>query len=129
MIILCVVGTTILVMGMGTILYMPPEQLKNVRDIREPADIYVMGVTLYYLLTGEYPYNFPTPEKINKIVKKHGIKDHYMALQVFMRENKIKNPEVLVLTEEPTPIRQRNPNISSSLAGVVDRWILIQYTV
>ncbi len=36
----------------GTLAYMPPEQLRNFRDVRPQSDIYAVGMTAYSLLTG-----------------------------------------------------------------------------
>jgi len=36
----------------GTLAYMPPEQLRNFRDVRPQSDIYAIGMTAYSLLSG-----------------------------------------------------------------------------
>lgn len=36
----------------GTIAYMPPEQVREFKDVRPPSDIYALGMTAYSLLTG-----------------------------------------------------------------------------
>ncbi len=40
----------------GSIGFISPEHIRNFSEIREPADIYSAGATLFYLLTGKYPY-------------------------------------------------------------------------
>jgi serine/threonine-protein kinase len=40
----------------GSVGFVSPDHIRDFREVREPADIYGAGVTLYYLLTGEYPY-------------------------------------------------------------------------
>ena len=40
----------------GSIGFISPEHIRQFSDIREPADIYSAGATLFYLLTGKYPY-------------------------------------------------------------------------
>lgn len=56
---------------MGSPLYMSPEQVKDASDIDNLSDIYSLGVVLYYMVTGQPPYNDPTLSKFdifNKIV-------------------------------------------------------------
>jgi serine/threonine protein kinase len=48
----------------GTWFYMPPEQIQNFKECKPPTDIYSMGVTLYYLLTGALPLDLPAPWKV-----------------------------------------------------------------
>jgi serine/threonine protein kinase len=42
--------------GLGTPYYMPIEQWKEAKDADERADIYALGATAYYLLSGQPPY-------------------------------------------------------------------------
>jgi serine/threonine protein kinase len=41
--------------GLGTLAYMPPEQLEDARSVDRRADIYAFGAVIYELLTGEPP--------------------------------------------------------------------------
>jgi len=52
----------------GTADYMPPEQAIDSTTIDHRADIYSLGCTLFYLLTGKPPYTAPT---IMSILLKH----------------------------------------------------------
>jgi len=42
--------------GLGTPLYMAPEQARNAKHVDLRADIYALGCTLYYFLTGQLPF-------------------------------------------------------------------------
>ena len=43
----------------GSIGFISPDHIRDFRELKEPADIYSVGATLYYLLTLKYPfYNF-----------------------------------------------------------------------
>jgi hypothetical protein len=46
----------------GTLPYMSNEQLIDFKYVKPPADIYALGATMYRLLTGEYPRDYPDGE-------------------------------------------------------------------
>lgn len=55
----------------GTLDYLAPEQASNPRDVDGRADIYSLGCTLYYLLTGEAPFSGPAYDTPASKIKGH----------------------------------------------------------
>ncbi|MBI2921143.1 MAG: protein kinase [Planctomycetes bacterium] len=75
---------------LGTPEYSSPEQCQS-NDVDGRSDLYSLGVVLYEMLGGKIPHVAETPLALfNKIV-----------------------------SEEPIPVRELNPNVSPSLAAVV----------
>jgi serine/threonine-protein kinase len=54
-------GLTIAGTVMGTPEYMSPEQAQGLPNVGPPTDIYALGVMLYELLTGAFPFKAETP--------------------------------------------------------------------
>jgi predicted RNA-binding Zn-ribbon protein involved in translation (DUF1610 family) len=90
----------------GTLMYMPPEQITQFKRCRPPVDIYAMGVTLYYLLTGYYPLEFPTPREVQR--RKGNIRLE-------------KDPVRMILDDRPVPIQARRRDLPPQLCEVVDK--------
>ncbi|MFZ5993479.1 MAG: protein kinase domain-containing protein [Thermodesulfobacteriota bacterium] len=110
--------------ALGTPIYMPPEQVRDARNAREPADLYSVGITLYYLLTGKYPYKFPTPFELKQLQQRLVTgRSLGELLKGMLRAKEVKQAMNIVLTEEPVPIQEKNPDIPKRLADVVDRSI------
>jgi eukaryotic-like serine/threonine-protein kinase len=109
--------------AMGTLMYMPPEQVRNSAAVKESADLYAVGVMLYYLLTGRYSFNFPTPAEIREMQKQdpEKWKSPEEAMRMILKLERIQHPFRIILNEEPTPIRERDASIPEKLAGLVDR--------
>jgi serine/threonine-protein kinase len=78
----------------GTPVFMAPEQITSYRDAMPATDLYAVGSSLYHLLTSEYTYNFP---------------------------KRIELRLMMILQEEPIPIRSRRPDIPAGLADLVHR--------
>ncbi len=61
--------------GMGTAVYMPPEQRRDAKSVNHTADIYALGKVLYEMFTGEMPDNIdpseiPPPPQLADIIFK-----------------------------------------------------------
>ncbi|MFH1139863.1 MAG: FHA domain-containing serine/threonine-protein kinase [Pseudomonadota bacterium] len=85
----------------GSYKFIPPEQITNYKFVKPPVDIFAVGASLYFMLSGKYPYNFPTEAE---------------------REGgKARHPIEIILEDDPTPILERNPNIPPRLARIVDQ--------
>jgi serine/threonine protein kinase len=89
-------GVTMAGEAAGTIAYMPPEQLRNFRDVRPQSDIYALGMTAYSLLTGQ------------------------VALAL---EGKSSIPDTIkAIFELPLiPLAQRAPHLPRTLCEIIDR--------
>jgi len=53
----------------GTIAYMPPEQVRDFKDVKPPSDIYAMGMTAYALMTGANALDIDPKAGIAETVK------------------------------------------------------------
>ncbi|MEP6901204.1 MAG: FHA domain-containing serine/threonine-protein kinase [Actinomycetota bacterium] len=53
----------------GTIAYMPPEQIRDFKEVQPPSDIYAAGMTAYSLLTGAHALDISPRAGIAETVK------------------------------------------------------------
>lgn len=53
----------------GTIAYMPPEQVRDFKEVRPPSDIYALGMTAYSLITGAHALDISPQAGISETVK------------------------------------------------------------
>lgn len=77
----------------GTPDFLAPEQAKNASKVDIRADLYALGCTLFYLLTGQVPFPGGTPTE--KMIR------HY--------------------TEPPTPIQQLRSDVPPGVAAILDK--------
>jgi serine/threonine-protein kinase len=78
----------------GTAGFLAPEQITNFRQAKPATDIYSLGATLYFLLTAARPFNFPAI---------------------------VEQQLLMILQDDPIPIRSRRPEIPEALARAVHR--------
>jgi eukaryotic-like serine/threonine-protein kinase len=80
----------------GTLAYMPPEQIRNFRDVQPTSDIYSVGMTAYSLLSGDLALD--------------------LAPQSSMADT------IRAIFDQPSvPLRRRLPDVPAQVAEVVDR--------
>ena len=79
----------------GTIAYMPPEQVRDFKDVKPPSDIYAIGMTAYSLLTGAHALDISPKAGIAETVK--------------------------AIFEKPIiPVRSRVPGVPVHVASVIE---------
>lgn len=80
----------------GTLAYMPPEQLKNFRDVKPQSDLYAIGMTAYSLFSGKLALNIGRKTSMSETIK--------------------------AIFEQPAiPLRERSPELSATICEIVDR--------
>jgi len=80
----------------GTLAYMPPEQLRNFRDVRPQSDIYAVGMTAYSLLTGSLALELHGKTSVADTIK--------------------------AIFDQPTiPLSQRAPTLPQQVCEIIDR--------
>ncbi len=86
--------------GLGTLPYMPPEQIENALYADHRSDIYSFGATIYHMLTGRTPFQGRTTlEYFTKIRKESPPpissfrKDVPRVLEVLVEKAMAKDPE------------------------------------
>ena len=62
-------GVTMIGDVAGTIAYMPPEQVRDFKEVRPPSDIYAIGMTAYSLLTGAHALDISPKAGVAETVK------------------------------------------------------------
>jgi serine/threonine-protein kinase len=80
----------------GTFAYMPPEQIKDFRNVRPTSDIYALGMTAYSLLAGD------------------------TALDLGPRGDMAGTVRA-IFEGQIIPLRQRAPDVPQRVAEVIER--------
>ena len=95
----------------GSILYCPPEQIHDFKNVKPPTDIYSMGITLYLLITGEFPYDFPPSRK--------------KLIDMVNKGKKPRQPISIILGDDlPVPVERKTSDIPAGLARAINRAII-----
>jgi serine/threonine-protein kinase len=89
-------GVTVAGEMAGTLAYMPPEQLRNFRDVRPQSDIYAIGMTAYSLMTGGLALNLAAKTSVAETIK-------------------------AIFEQPPIPVRERAPQVPEPIAAIIDR--------
>jgi serine/threonine protein kinase len=101
---------------------MPPEQVRESSRASESADTYAVGVTLYYLLTGRYSFDFPTPDELRfRLGRGRPFRDADEAVRAIVRLDRARHPFQVILSQHPVPVLRRTPDLAPRLAAVIDR--------
>ena len=93
----------------GSYVYIPPEQITNYKYVKPPVDVYAVGVSLYWMLTGRYSVDFSSPSDGSPQSGSTG---------------KPRHPLEIVLEEQAIPVLKRKAGLPKSLARVVDRAVM-----
>ncbi len=80
----------------GTFAYMPPEQIRDFRNVRPTSDIYAIGMTAYSLLAGDTALDLGSNNDIAGTVK-------------------------AIFEGQVIPLRQRAPDVPQQVAEVIER--------
>jgi serine/threonine-protein kinase len=83
----------------GTIAYMPPEQLRNFRDVRPSSDIYAMGMTAYSLISGQLALDISPRADVTETIK-------------------------AIFDKPIIPLRHRSPDVPPRIAEVIERALM-----
>ncbi len=71
--------------------FMPREQLTGFQNCLQASDLWSLAATFYYVLTGQYPYDFQN-----------------------------RDPLAVILHDHPVPLALRNPSIPPPVAAAID---------
>jgi serine/threonine-protein kinase len=89
----------------GSLMFMPPEQILNYRNVQPPADVYAVGVSLYFLLTAKYTVDPTTPS--------------HQGIGTLIA-GQTRNPIEALIEDEPVPMLDRRSDLPEPIARVID---------
>ena len=86
------------------------------------SDLYSAGATLYYLVSGHLPFDFPSEEPARLFEnKKAAFRSPLEAARALRRVERMMYAEEIVKRETPVPVLDRNHALPEKLAQVIDR--------
>ncbi|QDT63714.1 serine/threonine protein kinase [Calycomorphotria hydatis] len=113
--------------GLGTPLYMPPEQARNAKHVDQRTDIYALGCTLYYMLTGELPFKadntielITLKEKGMFTSAKKLVPEIPDGLDLIIDKSMAKNPDQRYSTVEEMLSNMASLNIANEALSFID---------
>ncbi len=89
-------GVTVAGEMAGTLAYMPPEQLRNFRDVLPQSDIYALGMTAYSLLAGTLALRLGRKTSMAETIK-------------------------AIFEQSPIPLHERAPEVPQQVCAIIDR--------
>jgi tRNA A-37 threonylcarbamoyl transferase component Bud32 len=103
--------------GMGTMMYMAPEQMENAKSVDHRADIYSLGVVFYEMLTGELPMGHfaPPSEKVQVDVRFDEIVLHALERDVERRYQHVSEVKTAVENVTSTLGAAANPALPATV--------------
>jgi tRNA A-37 threonylcarbamoyl transferase component Bud32/tetratricopeptide (TPR) repeat protein len=105
----------------GTFGFMSPEQTAQGSQVGPASDIYSLGATLFYLLTGEAPFPYPTsPREVETIIHRIRSGDFPPPTKV----NPNVHPDLTAVCLKAMALQPGDRySEASALATDVDRWL------
>ena len=86
----------------GTTFYCPPEQILDFKNAHPATDVYAMGMALYFILSGEFPYDFAISKEADK-------------------KKKQRDPIAFILGDDkPVSIGKKVANLPAKLVSAID---------
>jgi len=112
--------------AMGTYIYAPKELIKDAKRVTVTVDIYSVGVMLYYMLSGKYPFHFPSPLEVKRFQEENRGRFQNLneALEMYIKEKRCMHPKVIPFYELPEPLEKKSGGtLPSALCQAVNKAI------
>jgi serine/threonine protein kinase len=106
----------------GSIVFMSPHHLANVRDANFQDDIFSLGVSFYYLLSGKYPYHTPSPFEAENLSKLYKSNQNQLKFELdkLGRKNNIMQ---LVLDGFTIPLQEKAAHLDPGIVEIINKAI------